>query len=99
MGVVLLSIHKMAAGQVSERHVWAHSSSAVACTQFETKKGTSTQAEHSFDMWKVYIHVTVLELCVSKRKKKKKNKKEERRRKNMNKIKIFMFVFLSFCMG
>ena len=35
------------------------------------KKGTSMEAEHSFGMWKVYIHVTVLELCVSKRKKKK----------------------------
>ena len=44
MCVVLLSIHKMAAGKVSERHVWGHSSSAVACT----KKGTSTEAEHSF---------------------------------------------------
>ena len=34
------------------------------------QKGTSTEVEHSFDMWKVYIHVIVLELCVNKRKKK-----------------------------
>ena len=32
-------------------------------------------------MWKVYIHVIVPELCVSKRKKKERRKKEERKKK------------------
>ena len=94
MGVVSLTIHKMLAGKASEMHVWGHSSSAMACTQFETKKGTSTEAEHLFGMWKVYmyIHFTVLELCVSKRKK-------ERRRKKMNKIEIFKFGFFKLVKG
>ena len=42
------------------------------------------EAEHSFDMWKVYINVTVLELCVSKRKKEERKKKEDEQNQNFH---------------
>ena len=72
---------------------------AIACQPWlaqssKPKKALLRKQSISFDMWKVYIHVTVLELCVSKM---KKEKEEEERR--LTKSKFFMFVFLSFCMG
>ena len=42
------------------------------------------EAEHSFDMWKVYIHVTVLELYVSKRKKEEEERKKKEDEQNQN---------------